>query len=96
GGNQSDCIVLGSSPSPSTNFRKTMKRYSEERTEAAVRLLIENLTQNLNHSGIILDEFEATHNDRECDESKQYAALVAGHFALKDAVDKINNELNKK
>ncbi|TGG34872.1 hypothetical protein EZ315_16060 (plasmid) [Duncaniella freteri] len=73
-----------------------MKRYSEERTEAAVRLLIENLTQNLNHSGIILDEFEATHNDRSAMNPSSTPALVAGHFALKDAVDKINNELNKK
>ncbi len=42
------------------------------------------------------DEFEATHNDLECDRSKQYAALVAGHFALKAAIDKINHQLNKK
>lgn len=56
---------------------------------------METLTQNLNDTGVVLDEFEATHNDWECDQSKQYAALVAGHFALKEAIDEINNRLNK-
>lgn len=73
-----------------------MKQHSEKRTEVAVKLLVENLTQAFNDTGIILDEFEATHNDRECEQSKQYAALVAGHFALKEALEKINNQLNKK
>ncbi len=72
-----------------------MKQHSEKRTEVAVKLLIETLTQNLNDTGTILDDFEATHNDWECDQSKQYAALVAGHFALKEAIDEINNRLNK-
>lgn len=72
-----------------------MKQLSEKRTEVAVKLLIETLIQNLNDTGIVLDEFEATHNDWECDQSKQYAALVAGHFALKDAIDRINKQLNK-
>ena len=72
-----------------------MKQHSEKRTEVAVKLLIESLTQNFNDTGIILDEFEASHDDWECDQSKQYAALVAGHFALKDALEKINNRLTK-
>ena len=72
-----------------------MKQHSEKRTEVAVKLLIETLTQNLNGTGIILSEFEATHNDWECDQSKQYAALVAGHLALKEALETINNRLNK-
>lgn len=72
-----------------------MKQHSEKRTEVAVRLLIEALTRNIYDTGIVLDEFEAVHDDRECDQSKQYAALVAGHFALKDALEKINNQLNK-
>lgn len=72
-----------------------MKQHSEKRTEVAVKLLIESLTQNFNDTGIILYEFEASHDDWECDQSKQYAALVAGHFALKDALEKINNRLNK-
>lgn len=72
-----------------------MKQLSEKRTEVAVKLLIETLTQNLNDTGIILSEFEATHNDWECDQSKRYAALVAGHFALKETIDEINNRLNK-
>lgn len=80
---------------PFHQISEKMKQHSEKRTEVAVKLLIKTLTQNLNDTGIILDEFEATHNDWECDQSKQYAALVAGHFALKDALEKINNRLNK-
>ncbi len=72
-----------------------MKQYSEKRTETAVKLLIKTLTRNFNDTGIILDEFEETHDDLECDQSKQYAALVAGHFALKEALETINNRLNK-
>lgn len=73
-----------------------MKQHSEKRTEEGVKILLQTLTRNWYDTGIILDEFEATHNDLECDRSKQYAALVAGHFALKAAIDKINNQLNKK
>lgn len=72
-----------------------MKRHSEKRTEVTVRLLIETLTQNLGDTGTVLDEYEATHDEWECDQSKQYAALVVGHFALKDAIETINNQLNK-
>lgn len=72
-----------------------MKQHSEKRTEAAVWLLIKTLTQNFHDTGTILDEFEATHDDYECELSKPYDALVAGHFALKDALEKINNRLNK-
>lgn len=72
-----------------------MKQHSEKRTEAAVKLLVETLTRNFYDTGIVLDEFEATHDDWECEQSKQYDALVAGHFALKEALEKINNRLNK-
>ena len=73
-----------------------MKQHSEKRTEFAVELLLKTLTRNVIDTGIILEEFEATHDDYECDQSKQYDALVAGHFALKEAIDKINNRLNRK
>lgn len=72
-----------------------MKQHSEKRTEMAVELLLKSLTRNFADTGSILDEFEATHNDYECDQSKQYAALVAGHFALEEAIERINNQLNK-
>lgn len=62
-------------------------------TETAVKLLLQTLTRNLADTGAVLDEFEATHNELECDQSKQYNALVAGHFALNDAIEKINNLL---
>ncbi len=72
-----------------------MKQHSEKRTEAGVKMLLQTLTRNWYDTGILLDEFEATHNDYECDQSRDYDALVAGHFALKEAIDKINNRLNK-
>lgn len=70
------------------------KRHSEKRAEAAVVMLLKTLEQNVADTGTILDEFEATHTDYECDQSKAYDALVAGHFALKEAIERINNRLN--
>ncbi len=72
-----------------------MKQHSEKRTTTAVRILLKTLSRNVIDTGIILDEFEATHDDYECDQSRHYAALVAGHFALKDAIEVINKRLNK-
>lgn len=72
-----------------------MKEKSEKRTEAALEVLLKSLSRNVEDTGIILDEFEATHDDYECDQSRQYSALVAGYFAMKESVDKINNRLNK-
>lgn len=73
-----------------------MKQYSEKRIEGAVEMLLKILTRNWYDTGIILDEFEATHDEQECEKSNQYDALVIGHFALKEAIDKINNRLNRK
>lgn len=71
------------------------KQNSEKRTEWAVELLLGTLIRNVTDTGIILDEFEATHTEHERDQSRQYDALVAGHYALKDAIDQINNRLKK-
>ena len=71
------------------------KQHSEKRTESAVGILLKTLEQNVTDTGSILDEFEETHTDYECDQSKAYDALVAGHFALKEAIERINNRLNK-
>lgn len=73
-----------------------MKRLSEQRTDRAIRLLLQTLEQNVADAGTILDEFEATHDDCELCGSKQYNALNAGYFAMKDAIETINNRLNKK
>lgn len=75
---------------------RNMKRHSEERTEAGVGMLLKTLTRNWYDTGILLDEFEATHTESERERSRHYAALVAGHYALKEAMDRINNQLNKK
>ena len=71
------------------------KQNSEKRTEAAVGLLLKTLEQNVADTDIILKEFETTHTEYERDKSKTYDALVAGHFALKDAIDSINNRLKR-
>lgn len=72
-----------------------MKEKSEERTEAAVKLLLETLERNSADVGLVLDEYEATHDDTECEQSRQYQALVAGQSVLREAIDKINYQLNK-
>lgn len=72
-----------------------MKQQSERRTELAVTLLLQTLARNLEDTGEVLDEYEATHNEVELCDSKPYNALVAGHFAMKEAIERINNQLNK-
>lgn len=73
-----------------------MKQYSEKMTETAVRALMDALAQYIGDTGAVLDEFEAAHDDAECCENRAYAALVAGHFAMKEALETINNRLNKR
>ena len=54
------------------------------------------LRQQVEDTATVLDQYEATHSEYEADQSVQYGALVEGHFAIKEAIDKINNQLNKK
>lgn len=71
------------------------KQHSEKRTEAAVGILLKTFEQNVVDTDTILKEFEATHDDYECDQSRWYGALVTGHYALKESIDEINKILNK-
>lgn len=64
-------------------------------TENTVRVLLQTLTQSFHDTGIVLDDYEATHDEMEAENSRHYAALVAGHFALKDAIERINSQLEK-
>lgn len=64
-------------------------------TENAVKVLLQTLKRNFNDTGTVLDQYEATHDDCECCNSKAYNALVAGHFALEEAIENINRILNK-
>jgi len=73
-----------------------MKQQSERMADNAIRVLLQTLNRNVCDTGTVLDIYEETHDDYELTYSRQYQALVAGHFALKDAIDKINNQLNKK
>lgn len=71
------------------------KQYSEQRVEKGIKTLLHTLNRNWYDTGILLDDFETAHNDYELSNSKQYAALVAGHFALKSTIEEINKILNK-
>lgn len=64
-------------------------------TDNAVKVLLQTLERNFNDTGIVLDQYEATHDDCECCNSKAYSALVAGHFGLRDTIEKINRIINK-
>lgn len=64
-------------------------------TENAVKVLLQSLERNFNDTGTVLDQYEVAHDDCECCNSKAYNALVAGHFALKDAIEEITRILNK-
>lgn len=64
-------------------------------TDNAVKVLLQSLEQNLKDTSIVLDQYEATHDDYECCNSTAYSALVAGHFAIEDAIAKITRILNK-
>ena len=73
-----------------------MKAYAEHIVENSIKELLQTLQRNVTDTGAALAMYEKTHNDCESDQSKQYSALVAGHFALQEAIQKINNQLNKK
>lgn len=73
-----------------------MRKTSERQAEQAVRQLLATFTRNRHDTGIILDNYEATHDDHELLSSREYNALIAAHFALKEIIDKINHQLNKK
>lgn len=73
-----------------------MKQNSEQKAQNAIKELLQTLERNFNDTGIVLDQYEATHSDYELCYSKEYNALAAGHLALKDAIDRINDQLNKK
>lgn len=72
-----------------------MKQQTEQMAENAIRELLQTLERNVKDTGIVLDRYEASHDESELCSSKEYKALVAGHFAVKEAIDKINNQLNK-
>ena len=72
-----------------------MKQRAEIMTDNAVKVLLQTFERNFNDTGIVLDQYEATHDDSECCNSKTYSALVAGHFALEETIVKITRILNK-
>ncbi|MCM1293681.1 MAG: hypothetical protein NC230_08910 [Bacteroides sp.] len=72
-----------------------MRKTSERQADTAIRQLLQTLTRNWYDTGVILDNYEASHNDYELCYSKEYNALNAAHFALKETIDKMNKQLNK-
>lgn len=73
-----------------------MKQRAERMIDNAVKVMLTTLQRQFEGTSTVLDEYEATHSEYEADQSKQYGALVEGHFAIKEAIDKMNNQLNKK
>lgn len=73
-----------------------MKQRAERMTDNAVKVLLQTLQRQLEDTSTVLGEYETTHSEYEAEQSKKYGALVEGHFAIKEAIDKINNQLNKK
>ncbi len=71
-----------------------MKRQSETAVENAVKALLQTLGQNLKDTDVVLDRFEEIHDDAECCSSKSYQALIAGHYYLGKAIEKINRQIN--
>lgn len=61
--------------------------------ENALKVLLQTLERNVQDTGAVLDMYEATHNDHELCSSRQYNALAAAHFALAEAIEKINDRL---
>lgn len=63
--------------------------------ENAVKALLQTLEQNQKDTDTVLDRFEETHDEAECCSSKSYQALVAGHYYLGRAIEKINRQINR-
>lgn len=72
-----------------------MKQATDSRVIEALKQLITTLQRNFEDTGTVLSDFENSHDESECDKSRHYAALVAGHFALKSTIEEINKILNK-
>lgn len=72
-----------------------MKQATEKRVIEALKQLSNTLQRNFEDTGAVLTEFENSHNEWECDQSRHYAALVAGHFGMEETMKKINKLLNK-
>lgn len=73
-----------------------MKQQSETMVENVVKVLLKTLQRNFEDADNVLGRFEETHDDEECHFNRNYQALVAGHFHLGKAIEKINRQLNKK
>lgn len=72
-----------------------MKQQTEAKVDNAVKTLLQILRQNLEDTGTVLDQYEDTHDEKECADSRNYQALVAGHFYLEKAIKGIDRQLNK-
>lgn len=62
---------------------------------ATLQVLMQTLERNVVDTGAVLDGYEATHSDAELEESRQYQALVMGQAAMREAIERMNRQLNK-
>lgn len=67
----------------------------EIRVGNAAKILLQTLTSSLEDTDRVLKEYEEGHTDYEMCRSKTYQTLVEGYFGVEEAIERINNELNK-
>ena len=72
-----------------------MKKETEKQLELSLSYLLMVLNRNIEDLGTVLDAYERTHDDREREESKQYAGAVAGYFGIKETYEAIAREINR-
>lgn len=71
-----------------------MKQLSEHQVNKSLTQVIPVVRQYRDDLNKVLEAFEATHDDKEAIESKQYQALIVTHYHLDKIITSVNNKLN--
>lgn len=71
------------------------KQRSEEMAGRAIMQLTDVAMRYMEDVGMVLKEFENTHNDHELATSVEYQTLLAGHHGLEAMMEEMNEQLNK-
>lgn len=71
-----------------------MKQLSEHQVNKSLTQVMPVVRQYRDDLNKVLEAFEATHDDKEAIESKQYQALIVAHYHLNKIIESVNNKLN--
>ena len=71
-----------------------MKQLSEYQVNKSLTQVMPVVRQYRDDLNKVLEAFEATHDDKESIESKQYQALIVAHYHLDKIITSVNNKLN--